>query len=29
VAAGWIRENLPDIGSATPQVSAGEVVITA
>ena len=28
-AAAWIRENLPDIGAASPQVSAGEVVISA
>ena len=28
-AAQWIRENLPDIGGSAPQVSAGEVVITA
>ena len=28
-AATWIRENLPDVGGATPQVSAGEVVISA
>lgn len=29
-AANWIRENLPDLGdSAAPQVSAGEVVISA
>ena len=27
-AAGWIRENLPDIGGNPPQVSAGEVVLT-
>jgi heme-degrading monooxygenase HmoA len=26
-AADWIRENLPDIGGAAPQVSSGEVVI--
>lgn len=28
-AAEWIRENLPEIGGSTPQVSAGEVVISA
>jgi heme-degrading monooxygenase HmoA len=28
-AAAWIAENLPDLTVATPQVSAGEVVITA
>jgi hypothetical protein len=28
-AANWIRENLPDISGSTPQVSAGEVVISA
>ena len=28
-AAQWIRENLPNIGGSAPQVSAGEVVITA
>jgi heme-degrading monooxygenase HmoA len=27
-AANWIRENLPDLGGSTPQVSAGEVVIS-
>ncbi|MEO5575544.1 MAG: hypothetical protein ABIR67_05445 [Gaiellaceae bacterium] len=27
VAAAWIRENLPDLTIAAPQVSAGEVVI--
>ena len=26
-AAAYIRENLPDIGGAAPQVSAGEVVL--
>jgi hypothetical protein len=29
VAAEWIRENLPEIAGSTPQVSAGEVVISA
>ena len=29
VAAGWIRENLPDVSVAAPTVSAGEVVISA
>jgi len=28
-AADWIRQNLPEIGGAPPQVSAGEVVISA
>lgn len=28
VAAGWIRENLPDLTVSAPQVSAGEVVIS-
>jgi heme-degrading monooxygenase HmoA len=28
-AAAWIHENLPDLGGASPQVSAGEVVIDA
>ena len=28
-AASWIRENLPDLGNSVPQVSAGEVVISA
>ncbi len=28
-AAKWIRENLPELGGSTPQVSAGEVVISA
>ena len=28
-AATWIRENLPDLTGAAPQVSAGEVVISA
>jgi hypothetical protein len=28
-AASWIREQLPNIGGSTPQVSAGEVVISA
>ena len=28
-AADWIRANLPEIGGSTPQVSAGEVVISA
>jgi hypothetical protein len=29
IAAEWVRENLPTISGATPQVSAGEVVINA
>ena len=29
VAADWIRENLPELGGSAPQVSAGEVVISA
>ena len=28
-AAAFIRERLPDVGGSTPQVSAGEVVISA
>jgi hypothetical protein len=28
-AAGWARENLPEIGGSTPEVSSGEVVISA
>jgi heme-degrading monooxygenase HmoA len=28
-AANWIRENLPDLSGSAPQVSAGEVVISA
>jgi heme-degrading monooxygenase HmoA len=28
-ASAWIRENLPEIGGSAPQVSAGEVVISA
>jgi heme-degrading monooxygenase HmoA len=28
-AATWIREKLPEIGGSAPQVSAGEVVISA
>ena len=28
-AAKWIKENLPEMGSSAPQVSAGEVVISA
>jgi heme-degrading monooxygenase HmoA len=28
-AAAWIGEHLPNIGGSTPQVSAGEVVISA
>jgi hypothetical protein len=28
-AANWIRENLPDLGISAPQVSSGEVVISA
>jgi hypothetical protein len=28
-AADWIRENLPELGVSAPQVSAGEVVISA
>ncbi|HLY87258.1 MAG TPA: hypothetical protein VKO84_12235 [Gaiellaceae bacterium] len=29
VAADWIRANLPEIAGGTPQVSGGEVVISA
>jgi hypothetical protein len=28
VAAGWIRENMPEVASSPPEISAGEVVIT-
>ena len=28
-AGNWIRENLPGLGGSAPQVSAGEVVISA
>jgi len=28
-AVNWIRENLPEVGGSAPQVSAGEVVISA
>ena len=28
-AANWIRENLPEIEGSAPQISAGEVVISA
>lgn len=28
VAAAWLRENLPELSGASPQVSAGEVVIS-
>ncbi len=28
-AANWIRENLPELAGSVPQVSAGEVVISA
>ncbi|MBA3734272.1 MAG: hypothetical protein H0W90_03595 [Actinobacteria bacterium] len=28
-AANWIRDNLPEIGGSAPQISAGEVVISA
>jgi hypothetical protein len=28
-AAKWIRENLPELGGSAPQVSAGEVAISA
>ncbi len=29
VAAAWIAENLPDLTVANPQISAGEVVLSA
>ncbi|MCP9485119.1 MAG: hypothetical protein MSC30_04615 [Gaiellaceae bacterium MAG52_C11] len=29
VAAAWIAENLPDLTVASPQISAGEVVLSA
>ena len=28
-AANWIRENLPDLAGSAPQVSSGEVIISA
>ena len=28
IAAGWLRENMPDAVSAAPQVTAGEVVLS-
>jgi hypothetical protein len=28
VAAGWLRENMPEVASSPPEISAGEVVIT-
>jgi heme-degrading monooxygenase HmoA len=28
-ASSWIRENLPELGGSAPQVSVGEVVISA
>jgi hypothetical protein len=28
-AAAWLRENMPDLPGATPEISAGEVVVTA
>jgi heme-degrading monooxygenase HmoA len=28
-AATWIRENLPELGGVAPQVSSGEVVLSA
>jgi heme-degrading monooxygenase HmoA len=28
-AADWIRENMPDIASSPPEISAGDVVVTA
>jgi hypothetical protein len=28
LAAGWIRENLPDAAAASPEISAGEVLVT-
>jgi hypothetical protein len=29
VAAGWLRENMPDIAASPPEIAAGDVVITA
>ena len=29
VAAGWIRENMPDVAASPPSISGGEVVISA
>jgi hypothetical protein len=28
LAAGWIRDNLPEAASSSPAISSGEVVIT-
>jgi heme-degrading monooxygenase HmoA len=28
VAADWVRENMPEIASSPPEISAGDVVIT-
>ena len=28
-AANWLRENLPQLGGSAPQISSGEVVISA
>ena len=28
IAAGWIRENMPEAAPESPEISAGEVVIT-
>lgn len=28
VAAGWIRENLPDAGASAPNISSGEVIVS-
>jgi heme-degrading monooxygenase HmoA len=27
-AAAWLKENMPDVAPATPEISAGEVVLT-
>jgi hypothetical protein len=29
IAAGWLRENMPDAAPGAPEISAGEVLITA
>jgi len=29
VAAGWLRENLPDLAGSTPQISEGQVVVSS
>jgi hypothetical protein len=29
VAANWLRENLPDVAAAPPEISSGEVLLSA